>query len=172
LYTRHKRPLTAEEVLLSRRTVTEHADKLVENSVMPAIVALVKDASTVGATTDFWEESYSKRSYLSLTVHVWEDGKFELTSVTAFVTPWVLDDKISEKVHHVLKEMLQRLSLPLPKVAFNTGKRILIWIYEYWRDITSLAYFSSKMHKNCLTLRSNNFIYFVFISLQMVGQTW
>jgi hypothetical protein len=131
LYPRHKRPLTADEVLLSHRTITEHADRLVENSVTPAIVALTKDACTVGATTDFWEESYSKRSYPSLTVHVWEDGKFELTSVTAFVTPWVLDDKISEKVHHVLKEMLHRLSLPLSKVAFNTGERILIFDHKY-----------------------------------------
>jgi hypothetical protein len=107
--------------LYGRTTITEHIVKLVETKVKEAICATVSGLETVGCTTDFWEESYSKKSYLSLTLHVWPEGASELKSIVAHVMQWDQGSKTGCKVQAVLTAQMEDLQIPSSSAAFNTG---------------------------------------------------
>jgi hypothetical protein len=95
----------------------------VETDVKEAIRKAVSGLETVACTTDFWEESYSKKSYLSLTLHFWPKGACELKSVVAHVLQWNQGAKNGSKVQAVLTAQLEDLKIPLPSSAFNTGEK-------------------------------------------------
>ncbi len=117
-----------EDFLYCRKTVTNHIVQVVETRVRQAIREAVAGLETVGCTTDFWQESFTKKNYLSLTIHYWPEGASELKSVTVHVMEWDLGSKTGEKVQAVLTAQLEDLTIPTVTAAFNTGTPLDLFI--------------------------------------------
>lgn len=81
-------PMRLEDLKINRKSLTAHIKNMCMRRALPALKKVLDAADVVSTTSDIWLEAYTKVYYLGLTVHIWEDGKYELTAVFAHMKQW------------------------------------------------------------------------------------